>query len=337
MRIRTNVFMPISKGKILTSAFGLFGLGISLAQQVQPSHATLFEQVYLALSVSTQIVAKAEVDAAAIEGILTTLWPKVQLLDSTSSTRQLPVVRRLHDRYIQLHLPRLEAGASEQAMLALGSLTPTNMPCGVVLDLRFTDGWDYNEAGAFLGLFVKNAKLRLAWSSGTVEITPSTPSTNRLNELPIVVLMNSKTSGAAEALADAIRDLRRGILVGQPTAGALFKFTEKELGRSVRLRIATDLLTASQSTQPYRVVPDILVDVPLEDQLGYLEDPYTPRGQLAYLKDKQPAQRPSEADLTAPGQSEAAKSQGQPPVVIDPMLNRALDILRAIELVQKPK
>ena len=57
--------------------------------------------------------------------------------------------------------------------------------------------------------------------------------------VPVAVLVNSKTTGAAEALAALLRRSNVGLLIGSDTAGGLSQFREFPLSNGQRLRVAT--------------------------------------------------------------------------------------------------
>jgi C-terminal processing protease CtpA/Prc len=81
-----------------------------------------------------------------------------------------------------------EAVASAQTTLAA-----TNKLAGTVLDLRFADGDDSAAARATANLFADK-------------------------KLPLAILINSKTGGAALALATDLREARDGLVLGSATA-----------------------------------------------------------------------------------------------------------------------
>jgi hypothetical protein len=86
-------------------------------------------------------------------------------------------------------------------------------PLGVVIDLRSADGIDYDIMSKTLDLFIRNGK-RLKVPSSV---------NNAFFEIPIILLVDGKTSGAAEVFAAAVVKAGRGICLGEPTAGVPFK------------------------------------------------------------------------------------------------------------------
>ena len=171
---------------------------------------------------------------------------------------------------------------------------PTNVIAGVVLDLRFAGG----PAGTMdsdFGFFSKNKK-------------------------PLVVLVNSRTEGAAAALATRLRSAGLGVLIGGTEAVP---------------------------------VPDLTVAVSAETEKHFQADPYLvftnlpagiPPGTNAVAAGKGTndwsvfVDHTSEADLVRKkvkdgqddGESAALPRSPAPPVIHDPALARAVDLLKAL-------
>src|SRR5262249_9883384 len=94
--------------------------------------------------------------------------------------------------------------------------------------------------------------------------------------LPLAVLINRETSGAAEAFAAVLRQGSVGLLIGTNTAGKATMGKEFELKNGQHLWVATSLLKlANGQTFPSAgLQADIHVDVNPEDEKAYFEDAY---------------------------------------------------------------
>ncbi len=90
---------------------------------------------------------------------------------------------------------------------------------GIILDLRATTGDDERAAAKMAGLFIgpMPAMRIVETARDEVEVVPGGAA---VTDAPMVVLMSNMTRGTAEALAGAIYENERGVLVGTPTAGA---------------------------------------------------------------------------------------------------------------------
>lgn len=89
---------------------------------------------------------------------------------------------------------------------------------GVVLDLRASAGDDSSAAAKLAGLFIgQNPVMRIVETAKSEsEIIPGG---SAVIDAPTVVLISNATTGAAEVLASAFYETRKGLLVGTPTAG----------------------------------------------------------------------------------------------------------------------
>ncbi len=96
-----------------------------------------------------------------------------------------------------------------------------NNPKGIVLDLRFNGGGILQEAVKIVNFFVpkgvevvsQKGKLK---EKNNVYYTQNTPiETN----LPLVVLVNSRSASASEIVAGALQDLDRAVIIGQRSYG----------------------------------------------------------------------------------------------------------------------
>jgi C-terminal processing protease CtpA/Prc len=117
-----------------------------------------------------------------------------------------------------LRLETFSRGASADVERELAKLEADGVK-GVVLDLRDNTGGLFDEAVKVVDAFVKAGRIasivskkersdRLAHDGGH---EPSGP---------LVVLVNRETASGAELVAAAIKDLGRGIILGETTAGA---------------------------------------------------------------------------------------------------------------------
>ena len=180
--------------------------------------------------------------------------------------------------------------------------------------------------------------------------------------MPIALLVNGKTSGAAEALAGIMRHAEIGLLIGSRTPGQASIAKEFPLSDGSRLLIpTTPVILGSGKPMPLGGLnPDIKVEVPGEDEQQYYSDAYKviPRSPAVSglssgitnelslsLTNRGPRRRINEAELVRmqrDGQSlenEVASgtrdNSPKAPSIQDPALNRALDLLKGLAVVQQ--
>jgi C-terminal processing protease CtpA/Prc len=233
----------------------------------------------------------------------------------------------------------------------------TNKMKGVALDLRYAGGDDYAAAAAAADLFVKKEAPLLNWGGGMVRSKEKSDAIG----LPVAVLVNRQTAGAAEALAAALRETGTGLILGGKTAGQAMVAQEFPLKNGDRLRIATAPIQLGDGSalSGQGLKPDIAVEVSPEEERAYYVDAFkmTDRTNLQASAaasatglgngTNRLARRPrfneaelvrerregvSEADVTAMRGREPDQ-----PMVQDPALARALDLLRGLALVRQPR
>ena len=201
----------------------------------------------------------------------------------------------LESNVVCLRISRVAAGLAEEMALANRASTATNRTIGTILDLRFTDGDAAAPVKPVAELFAAQ-------------------------KLPLAILVNGQTRGAALALAVALRAARRGLVFGSAAAG---------------------------------LKPDIEVAVGGDEEKSYFADAYAvltngvtlTATNLAGRDTNRPLPRISEADLVrarregAEDPEEQAGRTASPVVekrvVRDPVLARALDLLKGLAVIRQ--
>ena len=89
---------------------------------------------------------------------------------------------------------------------------------GIILDLRTAMGDDEKAAAKLAGLFVGQKPVMII-SETAVDELEIVPGGDAVTDKPVVVLVSDTTRGTAEALAAAMYENKRGVLIGTPTAG----------------------------------------------------------------------------------------------------------------------
>jgi len=107
---------------------------------------------------------------------------------------------------------------------------------GIILDLRTCGGVDERAAAKMAGLFVGQNPVMVI-SETAVDELEVIPGGGAVTNVPMVVLISDSTHGMAEAIASAIYENGRGVLVGTPTAGQARMATEIELKNGAVLEL----------------------------------------------------------------------------------------------------
>lgn len=180
----------------------------------------------------------------------------------------------------------------------------TNKIIGTVLDLRFADGDDFAAAQAAADAF-------------------------EAEKLPLAILVNGRTRDAAVALASELRAARAGLVFGSATAP----------------------VSTNGETIP-SLKPDLVVTAAVANERAWMKNPYAVRGRnntnsLASTNTLLPfVDHTSEADLMREQhQSGGAEDFPQPapaatpppPVIHDPVLARAVDLIKGLAVIDSAK
>jgi hypothetical protein len=183
---------------------------------------------------------------------------------------------------------------AEEIQSARTALAATNKIIGTVLDLRFADGGDLESTKAAADLFAAK-------------------------KLPLAILVNGETSGAAVALAADLRDARDGLILGNPAKN---------------------------------LQPDISVPVNAAAEKDFLENPF---GTLAQEETNSVSatnnflpfvDHTSEADLVREkikdgdedeNSAPPSNAEAQKPFIRDPVLARAVDLIKGLAVVRQSR
>ena len=345
---------------------GLLLAGGALPGMAQTTNAAAkpeFQEVYDLIRAHLAGMTEAQLNDAAVQALVRSLNPKVVIVTASNpATAQtnLPLVSKaaIFDGEIAyLRVARVGQGLAAAVQEAYQRLLATNKLSGLVLDLRYTDGHDYASAAATAELFTRKEQPLMNWGNGMVKSKDKSDAII----VPVAVLVNGETAGGAEALAAVLREAGAGLILGSRTAGQAMIAEEFPLKNGDRLRVATAPVTLGNGAPlpAQGVKPDISVDVNSADERAYYADAYRVKVRNDVLAGgaagstkaagatNRVARRPrfneaelvrerregiSEADMTALRDREPEK-----PLVSDPALARALDLLKGLALVRQTR
>lgn len=340
----------------MTSLLALvFGL-MPVRSEPQPAETPDFSEVFNVIREHLPGTSESDLNRAAVQGLLTSLEPKVTLIPKeTNATAgaeaQLVSRTNLFDGQIAyLRITEVKEGLAKTVRDALADLAGTNDVNGLVLDLRFAAGADYSAAAATADIFLKTEKPLLDWGQGLVQ---SKEKADAL-AVPVATLVNKQTAGAAEALAAILRETGAGLILGAQTAGQAMIAQEYPLKNGSRLRIATDPIRLGDGSvlSDKGVKPDIQVKVAPQAEQSYFADAFkefskpNPLSSLSTTNraTASRARRPfNEAELVRErklglipdSDFDGVGADPDKPMVRDPVLVRALDVLRGLMVVRQ--
>src|SRR2546421_5990856 len=237
-----------------------------------------FQEVFRLLRANLPGVTEEDLNRAAVQGLLDQFYPRAILVTNgapAAAGQEDALLTRTtvyDESYGYVRVTRVATGLADQIKSAYEKLGGRNKLKGLVLDLRFAAGLDYTAAANAADRFLTKEQPLLDWDEGSIHSTGKADAIN----VPVAVLVNRRTTGAAEALAAALRETDAAVLIGSRTAGQARIFKEFDLSNGQRLRVATGQISVGKgkALSATGVAPDMEVPVSGEDETAYFADAY---------------------------------------------------------------
>jgi hypothetical protein len=349
----------IRLGIIAWAAVVSFAFGAVPPQpQSQQSQAPDFHEVYDLIREHLSGISEVDLNRTAVQALLDGLSPKVTLLASNTNANpaDAPLVSRatlFEGKLGYLRITRVQQGLPKAVQDGVAQVAGTNELNGLVLDLRFAAGDDYSAAAATADLFVKKERPLLDWGQGVVQSKEKADAI----AVPVAALVNQETAAAAEALAAVLREAGTSLILGGKTAGLAMIAQDYPLKNGERLRIASGPVRLGDgSALSQGLKPDIKVEVSPTAEQSYYADAFkevlktNPAGgpslsltNPAATTNRARRPRFNEAELVRERRlgaildADLENGGGEPekPMVQDPVLARALDVLKGLTVVRQ--
>jgi C-terminal processing protease CtpA/Prc len=327
--------------------FVAFSLRSFAAEQMR------LDEVMSVIRTNMTDLSEEELSRSAAVGLIKELGTKVQLVQSVTTNEQ-PVPKPAevisktavyNDKFAYVRIKSIDERLTNEFQKVITQLLATNGLAGVVLDLRYAQGTNYEAAAKVADAFVKGGQplVRL----GEVKIA----ATDRASDIkqPVAVLVNGETRAAAEALTGMLRESAAALVIGSKTAGEARLYETFTLSTGQRLRVGKVPIEVGRGKPlpASGIVPDIEVSLTPEEEEAYYEDPYLvrrfapPSGGTNEVSGLFPRARPlNEAELVRrhrngeTGEIEERPETVEPSAITDPTLARALDFLKGISILQ---
>ncbi|HUR46152.1 MAG TPA: S41 family peptidase [Candidatus Saccharimonadales bacterium] len=304
-----------------------------------------------------------EINRAAVQGLISQLAPRVSLVGTSADTTNVPSQKAVlsstvyDSNYGYLRVGQMNAGSDEKILEACRGLLSSNQIKGLVFDLRYASGQDYPAALALADAFFSSEKPLMDYGDGMKKSAAKRDSI----QLPLTLLVNGNTAGAPEAFVGALQQAGVGLVLGSRTAGMASIAREFPLKNGQKLRIATTPIKLGDgaSFPQDGLKPDIQIEIPAEEEKVYFTDAFkvlpktnqvvaasSTSGKTS-TTNRPPRHRMNEAELvrmTREGQNPdaevaSASRDAEPPrlLIHDPALARAIDLLKGLAVVQRPR
>jgi hypothetical protein len=290
-----------------------------------------------------EAVDDAELNRATLDGLLVRLSKGLVLIPPktpNSSEPGVPLYSEILEGHIGYVRPGTINGANLQALdKRLADFAPKKVDA-LLIDLRASDAGDFASAADFVKRFVPKGKalfsLRKQDKQDKAFVSDRDPAYSGL----LAVLVDSDTAGSAEAVADALRAEAKALTIGQPTAGGGVEYSDVPLpsGKILRVAVAQCIGADGRRLYPEGITPDLPVDMSPVDkrQIFRLS---AMKGIAQFTRE---VERPhlNEAALIAGTNpelesSEQRRSRSQANALIDPVLERGIDLITSLEIYRK--
>ena len=205
---------------------------------------------------------------------------------------------------------------------------------GLVIDLRNNPGGLLEQVVEIAGHFIdgKNENGLVVYTEGREKSSRTTLTTGMNDKeprYPVVVLINGGSASAAEILAGALQDHKRGIIMGTQSfgKGSVQSIFPLPGGAGLKLTTARYYTPKGRSIQARGITPDIIVgEVELPIAAEKKDMPLRERDLENHIKDQGSATESDKAVPAAPASGKADK---------DYQLSRALDLLKGMGMLAR--
>ncbi len=197
-------------------------------------------------------------------------------VELTRETIDLPTVKfsEINNKYGYLRITQFAGTTAEHVQQALEDFKKKNVQ-GIIVDLRYNGGGSLAEVIEIVDFFQSEGII--VSTKGRIEsedrVEKATKSKDDVNEkIPVIVLIDNGSASASEIFAGAIKDNKRGILLGEKSYGkgsvqTMFQL-DKEDG--IKITIAKYYTPSGICIDGIGINPDIEVKEPeLNDNEKY--------------------------------------------------------------------
>ena len=320
-----------------------------LVDSLGPADLQAFITLLKANFTDTDAITDTELNRATVEGLLVRLPRGITLLASKESAPGA-APSAFYSELIGGHTGYVRLGtlnnSNLQALDKALSGFATKKVSDLIVDLRATSATsDLSLAAEFAKRFCPQGKpiFTMRNPAGRQDRVFSSDREPTFRGL-VMVLADSDTTGAAEAIAAALRFYNKALVIGQATAGRTAEYSDLPLpnGKILRLAVAEMVAPDGRSLFPEGVKPDLPVEMILSEKRQIFQSS-SEKGMGPFIYE---TGRPhmSEAALLAGTnpELEAAEAAQQrrgrapeKPPPHDPVLQRGLDVVTSLEVYQK--
>jgi len=185
----------------------------------------------------------------------------VKITITRDVVKPTPVTTKLMDASIgYIHVQGFPKGRAEEIAAAVKDLQKQGAK-KLILDLRNSGDGDESEGIATANLFLDKGIITYLEGQKYPKEMFNADSAKQITTLPLVVVVDRSSAGPAEIVADAIKDNKRGDVVGDKTfgTGSIQKLIELQDGSALILSVAKYYSPDGKAIQDVAVTPNFVV------------------------------------------------------------------------------
>ncbi len=148
----------------------------------------------------------------------------------------------------------------------------------LILDLRNSGDGEIAEGVSTANLFLNHGQIAYVEGQKYPRQSFAADASKAITTLPLVVIVNKSTAGAAEIIAGAVLDNARGDVLGDKTfgAGSIQKVIDLQDGGALILSVAKYYTPAGKAIQDAAITPNVLVADKADDFVAPEDSDLTP-------------------------------------------------------------
>lgn len=166
---------------------------------------------------------------------------EVKIIREEIKVSSIPYSAVLGDGIAYIRMRSFTRNVSKEVIKAYEDLKTDNELKGLILDLRGNPGGLLNEAINTANIFVDKGEV-IVKTKGKIDDWDKTYKSRNEpvdKEIPLVVLINSRSASASEIVSGVIQDLDRGIVLGQRSFGKGLVQQTRQLSYNAQLKVTT--------------------------------------------------------------------------------------------------
>lgn len=234
--------------------------------------------------------------------------------------------KMIDDKIGYLRLTQFGDNVGEQVRKAVEDLNKQNMKA-LIFDLRNNPGGALNEAINVSSIFIdKSPIVTVKEKDGKTDVYG--PIGKAYTDMPLIVLINEGSASASEIVAGAVKDHKRGILLGEKSygKGSVQTLIPLPEGDGLKLTIAKYYTPSGVCIHKIGIEPDVVVE---EKEDGMFFEGFVMNVEENKIEQKkEPAKEPTK-EGTQPADKKADKKEE---VKEDVQLKQAINMLKGIEV-----